>query len=102
MLKIRAILCLMFGRNNRRTRTTDKMENEPQKKSLIPKMTKFGKWVALVMLAFILIWPLSAGLYWSVYKAYTIIDPTRFPELDQKIAVLLQNTTPDSDMAFLP
>jgi hypothetical protein len=73
------------------------MENEPQKKSLIPKMTKFGKWLALVMLAFILIWPLSAGFYWSVYKTYTIIDPTRFPELDQKLAVLLKNTTPEAD-----
>ena len=73
------------------------MENKSEKKSLIPKMTKFGKWVVLIMLAFILIWPLSAGLYWTVYKAYTIVDPTRFPELDQNIIALLQKTTPDSD-----
>jgi len=65
-------------------------------KSLIPTMTKFGKWVVLTLMAFILIWPLSAGLYWTVYKGYTIIDQTRFPELTQNIADLLQKTTPSS------
>jgi hypothetical protein len=46
-----------------------------------------------------LIWPLSAGLYWTVYKVYTIVDPTRFPELDPNITALLQETTPDSSQA---
>ena len=59
-------------------------------------MTKFGKWTVLILLAFILVWPLSIGLYWTVYKAYTILDQTRFPELDQNITILLQKTTPDS------
>ncbi len=68
-------------------------------KSLIPKMTKFGKWVVLILMAFILIWPLSAGLYWTVYKGYTIIDQTRFPELTQNIADLLQKTTPSASPA---
>jgi hypothetical protein len=68
-------------------------------KSLIPTMTKFGKWVVLILMAFILIWPLSAGLYWTVYKGYTIIDETRFPELTQNIADLLQKTTPSSSQA---
>ena len=72
------------------------MENESLEKSLIPKMTKFGKWAVLILLAFILIWPLSIGLYWTVYKVYTIIDPTRFSELDPNITALLQKTTPDS------
>jgi hypothetical protein len=62
-------------------------------------MTKFGKWLVLILLAFILIWPLSAGLYWTVYKVYTILDPTRFPELDPDITALLQETTPDSSQA---
>ncbi|MGB5750877.1 MAG: DUF2333 family protein, partial [Desulfobacterales bacterium] len=66
-------------------------------KSLLPKMTKFGKWVVLILLAFILIWPLSAGLYWTVYKGYTILDPTRFPELDQNVTEILVKTKPDSD-----
>jgi hypothetical protein len=66
-------------------------------KSLIPKMTKFGKWAVLILLAFILIWPLSAGLYWTVYKGYTILDSTRFPELDQNVTEILVKTKPDSD-----
>jgi hypothetical protein len=62
-------------------------------------MTKLGKWLVLILLAFILIWPLSAGLYWTVYKVYTILDPTRFPELDPDITALLEETTPDSSQA---
>ena len=72
------------------------MEKKPLEKSLLPKMTKFGKWAVLILLAFILIWPLSIGLYWTVYKAYTILDPTRFPDLDPNITALLQKTTSDS------
>ena len=68
-------------------------------KSLIPKMTKFGKWVVLTLMAFILIWPLSAGLYWTVYKGYTLMDRTKFPELDPTITDLLQKTTPSSSPA---
>ena len=67
--------------------------------SLIPKMTKFGKWVVLTLMAFILIWPLSAGLYWTVYKGYTLMDRTKFPELDPTITDLLQKTTPSSAQA---
>ena len=66
-------------------------------KALVPKMTKFGKWMVLILLAFILIWPLSAGLYWTVYKGYTLLDQTRFPELDQNISHLLVKTTAESD-----
>ena len=72
------------------------MEKKPPEKSLIPKMTKFGKWAVLILLAFILIWPLSIGLYWTVYKAYSILDPTRFTELDPNITELLQKTAADS------
>jgi hypothetical protein len=72
------------------------MENKPLDKSIIPKMTKFGKWAVLILLAFILIWPLSIGLYWTVYRGYTILDQTRFPDLDPNITILLQETTSDS------
>ena len=75
------------------------MEKKSLKKSLLPTMTKFGKWLVLILLAFILIWPLSAGLYWTVYKGYTILDPTRFPQLDQNITDLLKETTPDSSQS---
>jgi hypothetical protein len=72
------------------------MEKKPLEKSFIPKMTKFGKWAVLLLLAFILIWPLSVGLYWTVYKAYTILDQTQFPDLDPNIAALLKEKTSDS------
>ena len=62
-------------------------------------MTKFVKWLVLILLAFILSWPLSAGLYWTVYKAYTVMDSTRFPKLDQNILDPLQTTTPTSSQA---
>jgi len=68
-------------------------------KTLVPTMTKFGKWLVLILLAFILIWPLSAGFYWMVYKAYTVLDPARFPKLDQNIVERLQTTTPTSSQA---
>jgi hypothetical protein len=71
-------------------------KTESMEKSLIPKMTKFGKWLVIILLAFILIWPLSAGLYWTVYRAYTILDPAKFPELDEEVAALLQKTSSDS------
>ena len=74
-------------------------ENKTSEKSLIPKMTKFGKWMVLTLLAFILVWPLSAGLYWTVYKGYTILDPTRYSGLDQNVADLLKKTAPDSSQA---
>ena len=75
------------------------MEENTENTSLIPKMTKFGKWTVIILLAFILVWPLSAGLYWTVYNAYTAIDQTRFPELDQSIIVLLEQTTSEADQA---
>ncbi len=75
------------------------METESRDKSLIPKMTKFGKWAVLMLLAFILIWPLSIGLYWTIYKGYTIVDRTRFPDLDENLTVLLQKTTAESPPA---
>ncbi len=62
-------------------------------------MTKFGKWAVLLLLAFILIWPLSMGLYWTVYKAYTLLDQTQFPDLDPDLTALLKEKTPDSAAA---
>jgi hypothetical protein len=62
-------------------------------------MTKFGKWLVLTLLAFILIWPLSAGLYWTVYGVYKAVDPTRFPDLDSNVEALLTSTTSESEAA---
>jgi hypothetical protein len=62
----------------------------------LPKMTTFGKWTVMTLLAFILIWPLTVGLYWVVYKGYTAIDRTRFPDLDPEIQALLDQTPANS------
>ncbi len=73
------------------------MDNTAEKKSLIPQMTKFGKVTVFILLAFILIWPLTGGLYWAVYRGYTLMDPTRFSDLDASLKGILQSTTPESD-----
>ena len=65
-------------------------------KNLIPKMTTFGKWSVIILLAFILIWPLTVGIYWGIYKAYTSIDPAKFPWSDSNMLSILDQTKPDS------
>ena len=65
-------------------------------KSLIPKMTTFGKWSVIILLAFILIWPLTVGIYWGIYKGYTFIDPAKFPWSDSNMHSILDQTKPDS------
>ncbi|MDH4011798.1 MAG: DUF2333 family protein, partial [Desulfobacterales bacterium] len=65
-------------------------------KKRIPQMTTFGKWSVIILLAFILIWPLTVGIYWSLYKGYTAIDATRFPWLSSNIHSLLDQIKPDS------
>lgn len=65
-------------------------------KSLIPKMTIFGKWSVIVLLSFILIWPLTIGIYWGVYKGYTLIDPAKFPWHGSNMHPILDQIKPDS------
>jgi hypothetical protein len=65
-------------------------------KSLLPKMTTFGKWSVIVLLAFILIWPLTVGIYWGVYKGFTAIDATRFPWFKSNIHSVLNQANPNS------
>ena len=68
-------------------------------KPSMPKMTTFGKRFVLLLLAFILIWPLLAGIYWLIYTGYTLIDRTKFPRIDSNILSLLDQTPPDSPEA---
>ena len=75
------------------------IKNPKTRKSLIPKMTSFGKWAVIILLAFILIWPLTIGVYWAVYTGYTLIDPTRFPQMDANIRDLLQKVSPQASEA---
>jgi hypothetical protein len=65
-------------------------------KKLIPKMTTFGKWSVIALLAFILIWPLTVGIYWGVYRGYTFIDAAEFPWFSSHIHAVLDQTKPDS------
>jgi len=66
------------------------------KKPTIPQMTVFGKRLVLVMIAFILIWPLTVGVCWVVYKGYTWLDQTKFPELDSSVKKLMSQVKPGS------
>ena len=59
-------------------------------------MTTFGKWTVVILLAFILVWPLTVGIYWGIYKGYTLIDPAKFPWFASKMHPLLDQTKPDS------
>ena len=68
-------------------------------KKLIPKMTTFGKWTIIILLAFILIWPLTVGIYWGVYKGFTALDATRFPWHRSNIHAILDQVKPTSDEA---
>ena len=58
-------------------------------------MTKFGKWVAMVLLAIILVWPLTVGLYWIVYNGYAAMDRTKFPDLDPEILAVMEKAPAD-------
>ena len=71
-------------------------KEETKKRSLLPKMTTFGKWIVIILLAFILIWPLTVGVYWAIYKGYTNIDQTRFPFDESKFHATLESTKPDA------
>ena len=61
-----------------------------------PRMTTFGKRVVLALLAFFLIWPLTLGAIWLIYKGYIMIDQTMFPKLNAELVELTSKTPPDS------
>jgi hypothetical protein len=65
-------------------------------KKLIPQMTAFGKWSVIILLAFILIWPLTVGVYWGLYKGFTTIDATRFPWFSSNMHSVLDQIKPNS------
>ena len=62
----------------------------------LPRITILGKRIILSLLAFMLIWPLTVGVYTLVYKGYTLIDRTTFPSLDAKLKETLDKTPPDA------
>ncbi len=66
------------------------------KKPTIPQMTVFGKRLVLVLMAFILIWPLTVAVCWIVYRGYTWLDPTKFLQLDASVNELMDRVKPES------
>jgi len=74
--------------------STGEDKEKTKERSLLPKMTKFGKWTVIILLAFILIWPLTVGVYWAIYQGYTAIDQTRFPFYESIIPAMLDATKP--------
>ncbi|MEN8691059.1 MAG: hypothetical protein AB1Z20_13220, partial [Desulfobacterales bacterium] len=68
-------------------------------KKKLPRITILGKRIILSLLAFMLIWPLTVGVYTLVYKGYTLIDRTTFPSLDTKLKETLDQTPPDAPEA---
>lgn len=61
-----------------------------------PRMTTFGKRIVLALLAFFLIWPLTMGVIWLIYRGYSLIDQTKFPNQDDELVALIGETLPDA------
>jgi len=61
-----------------------------------PKKSKKGKWLVMILLAFFLIWPLTIGIYWLVYRGYTALDPTKFPWEESPVVALLEQKSHDA------
>lgn len=64
-----------------------------------PKTRRSFKVVAGVLLALLLVWPLTFGLVWLADWAYMSVDPTRFPFAESKIHAVIQKVKPESSEA---
>jgi hypothetical protein len=60
------------------------------------KSHKALKFFAIVLLALLLLWPLTFGMVWFLDKGCTWIDPARFPFSESRIQAILQSVTPES------
>ncbi|MFO7687457.1 MAG: DUF2333 family protein [Desulfobacterales bacterium] len=61
-----------------------------------PRFTTLGKRIILSLLIFMLVWPLTIGAYTLVYKGYTLIDRTTFPDLDGQLKETIAKTPPEA------
>jgi hypothetical protein len=55
------------------------------------------KYLVIVLLALLLLWPLTFGLVWLANQCYTWLDPTRFPFSESRIQAILKEMPPDAD-----
>lgn len=53
------------------------------------------RWLVKVLLALLLIWPLTLGVIYLVNEAYTTLDPTRFPLSSSRVPRLLETLPPE-------
>jgi hypothetical protein len=60
------------------------------------KSRLFLKFVVMVLLAILLVWPLAFGVAWLADRAASTLDPTRFPFDDSPVKQVVAGVTPDS------
>jgi hypothetical protein len=63
------------------------------------KSHKALKSFVFVLLALLLLWPLTFGLVWLVDQGYTWLDPTRFLFSESRVQALLKSVAPDAPEA---
>ncbi|GAB6162111.1 hypothetical protein JCM12298_12700 [Desulfothermus naphthae] len=63
------------------------------------EMVWWVKYLVILALIVVLIWPLGLGLLWSGNSLYKLIDPTEFPKLDNTIVNLMKTTSSSSPPA---
>ena len=67
--------------------------------TVAPKSHKTLKFFVVVLLALLLLWPLTFGLVWVIDQGYTWLDPTRFPFSESRVQAILKSVPPDAPEA---
>jgi hypothetical protein len=57
------------------------------------------KYLVIVLLALLLLWPFTFGLVWLGGQGYTWLDPTRFPFSESRLHGVLKSVPPDAPEA---
>lgn len=63
------------------------------------RVPTFSKRIIFFLLAFMLVWPLTIGVYVLIYRGYTLIDRTKFPNMDAGLKETLAKTPPTASEA---
>jgi hypothetical protein len=64
-----------------------------------PKSRTTLKFLVILLLALLLLWPLTFGLVWLVNWGYTWLDPTRFPFSESRVQGIIKSVPPDAPEA---
>ncbi len=57
------------------------------------------KYIVIVLLSLLLLWPLTFGLVWMIDAGYAWLDPTRFPFAESRVQEVLKSVPPDAPEA---